>query len=169
MGLKIDLGCGTKKREEYIGVDMHAPNNPDIVADIRKRIRKLDDGCADEILCSHTLEHLHIDGFTDVLIEIERLLKPGGKFEFRIPHPSDDNAMIHSHVHVLTPHFWYHMQSRNELVEGQLIVDEIVEVPNELCVAFCDKFHIPFGEFNHFLRNAFTETIVFGHKTTEGK
>lgn len=85
--MKIDLGCGPMKREGFLGVDLCDANNPDIVADITRRIPGLDDGCADHVSCWHVLEHLPGLGWKAAMLEMARLLRPGGTFEIRVPHP----------------------------------------------------------------------------------
>lgn len=163
--MKIDLGCGQKKLPDHIGVDLHAPNLPDIVADIRMPIPGLDPGCADHIACNHVLEHLRSNEWLMVMIEIARLLKPAGTFEIRVPHPSHDCAMVHDHKHVFIPSFWRDCQEQNWL-GGILLIDEVEEIedPRYTDWVMRNSFY-PLSEIPAiFLRNTHFETAVRGHK-----
>jgi SAM-dependent methyltransferase len=164
MGLRIDLGCGTNKVEGCIGVDLHAPNSPDIVADIREPILGLATGCAEFVVCNHTLEHLWLEEWRLVLREIYRLLEPKGKFEIRVPHPSCADALIHGHNFVLTPLFWRNIQNGKIGIWPLLKIDEVTERPNPQCMEFCERQNLKFVEWGPFLFDAFIETEVYGHK-----
>lgn len=169
MPIKVDLGCGppNRKRPGYVGVDLHAPNNPDIVADIRHSISELPAGCASHVLCSHAFEHFFIEEWRDILREMNRLLAIGGFFEVRVPHPSHDDAMIHGHFHVFTPRFWQDIKDGNNKIDVPLVIDDILEVVNPKAVECFKKQGAPsdvFDTWAPFLRNAYTETVVTGHK-----
>jgi predicted SAM-dependent methyltransferase len=147
-------------------VDLHAPNEPDIVADIRYPIAGLTSSSVDHVSCNHVLEHMHQEDWRLVLREVARLLRSGGTFELRMPHPQSSDAMIHGHVHVMTPTFWRDVQSgRNKLdADTPLEITEIVEIENELCHKFADAQGIDFEAWAPFMFNAYTETVVRGWK-----
>jgi ubiquinone/menaquinone biosynthesis C-methylase UbiE len=161
--MKLDLGCGNNKRPGYVGVDIQSRYNPDILGDIVRL--PLADECASHILCSHVLEHLSSGDWHKVMREIARLLEPDGQFEIRVPHPSWDEAMILDHRHVLTPYMWRQAQ-KDDWLGGSLIIDSIEEVPNNDCMNFVSfvMSHVSWDEASKFLRNAFIETIITGHK-----
>lgn len=170
MPIKYDFGCGPVDRKhgpDYIGVDEWPGNSPDICVDIRDSQKMHDlirSNSADEIVCKHTFEHFpHDNDWKIVMRQMARILKPGGVFEIRVPHPSFDDAMIHGHVHVFTPQFWRAMQA-GDWLQGELKIDSIVESPNDAVVGFCKSHNLIFSEWSGVLRNAFTETIVKGHK-----
>jgi len=78
--MKLNLGCGNKKIEGFIGVDI---KDADIQADIRKL--PLDDDSVDEILAVHCAEHFYRHEIADVIIEWLRVLKPGGMMALELP------------------------------------------------------------------------------------
>ena len=55
--LKLDLGCGPRKREGFTGVDAIKFDGVDLVQDLRKPWQ-WEDGSVEEVHCSHFLEHL---------------------------------------------------------------------------------------------------------------
>jgi len=69
---KIELGCGSKKSEGYIGIDRFALPDVDIVADLDQGI-PFDADSVDAIYASHSLEHLADIEF--IMNEIYRVAK----------------------------------------------------------------------------------------------
>ena len=83
---KINLGCGRKKLDGYVNVDYSAVVNPDLVWDLEKKPYPFETSSIDEVYMEHCLEH--IDDIRLCIREIYRILKPGGKFRFWVPHYS---------------------------------------------------------------------------------
>lgn len=169
MGIRVDLGCGKNKEPNCIGVDIHAGNKPDIVADVRFAIPELKNGCADFVYCKHVLEHLEDEEWRMVMQEIARLLHEEGEFEIRVPHPSCANAMIQGHRCVLTPFYWQQIRDGNIKLKLPLVIEEIEEIPNPACVEFCKRNKLKFEEFSHFLFDAFYETRIKGRYDSSRK
>lgn len=82
--MKIDLGCGLKKRSGYFGIDKVNFPDVDLVWDCNNPI-PLEDNCADEIVAISFLEHIDNDRKIHIMDEIFRLLKPGGIFISKTP------------------------------------------------------------------------------------
>lgn len=55
--MKLDIGYGAGKAEGFVGIDIRDLPGVDIVADITKGV-DLPDGCAEEVLLSHVMEHI---------------------------------------------------------------------------------------------------------------
>lgn len=87
MGLKIDLGCGHRKRPGYIGIDVE-PNGQTIVRDIRRGL-PFSDNVVSEVNMSHFLEHIPPGEDLYFLIsEIYRVCHNGALIHIRVPHSS---------------------------------------------------------------------------------
>ena len=80
--IALDLGCGDKKHPGAIGVDIAALPGVDIVATLNAL--PLEENFADIVYASHILEH--VDSLVDVMEEIWRVLKPGGRVHVWSPH-----------------------------------------------------------------------------------
>jgi SAM-dependent methyltransferase len=92
-GKLLDLGCGSKPYqqlfncEEYIGIDFVNPGHPheseniDIYYD--GKTIPFPDNHFDSILCSEVFEHIF--NLDEVLIELHRVLKPGGSILITCP------------------------------------------------------------------------------------
>lgn len=87
----LNLGCGTTRIPESIGVDyVKLENYVDIVHDLDLVPYPFDGDSIDEIHFYHVLEHLHEP--IKKLEELHRILKPGGVLHMRVPHFSSMGA-----------------------------------------------------------------------------
>lgn len=80
--LKFNIGCGRDKIPGFIGIDRF-----DKSADINEDIFEVDlpEGCADEILASHLIEHIPHHRGPELLKKWFNVLKPGGKLVMELP------------------------------------------------------------------------------------
>lgn len=82
----FDLGCGRGKSPEAIGLDLKPLKGVDVVCDLSGTFLPIRDSVADKIICYHVLEHMDARERINLLKEIHRILRVGGKLEARIPH-----------------------------------------------------------------------------------
>jgi len=80
--IKLNLGCGDDRREEYINIDLYS-NNCDVKMDIAKL--QYEDNYVDEILSYHVIEHVDFQQAARVLAEWYRVLKHGGRLHLETP------------------------------------------------------------------------------------
>jgi teichuronic acid biosynthesis glycosyltransferase TuaG len=83
--LKLHLACGHDYNEDYINVDLYAPD--DAKTDLRFDVMQLpyDDNSVDEIKAFHVIEHFDFYQIQQVLKEWHRVLKPGGRLWLETP------------------------------------------------------------------------------------
>lgn len=85
--MKLDIGCGPNPKEGHEGVDQYAfGGKVKHVMDVRKTPWKWKDSSVEEIHTSHFLEHLTALERVSFMNECYRVLKPGGKISFSVPH-----------------------------------------------------------------------------------
>ena len=89
---KLHLGCGDKKINGYINVDIRKLPSVDIVDDVKTLIT-FDDEYADVIYASHVLEHVGRWEYMDVLKNWYRKLKNNGVLRIAVP----DFGMVVDH------------------------------------------------------------------------
>lgn len=90
MHTRLNLGCGRKKLEGFVNVDIAEPVNPDIVWDLDRFPYPLPRGHFVDIQAHQVVEHLaDIPAFMD---EVHALLAPGGSVEITTPHYSHPNS-----------------------------------------------------------------------------
>lgn len=94
--MKIHLGCGNRKPEGYVNVDVNPNVSPDIVHDLTVYPWPFANDCADEIAAMHVIEHLISQGdmksFNNFFRECWRLLKPGGLLKVVVPDANGGRA-----------------------------------------------------------------------------
>lgn len=81
---KLNLGAGGTRKEGYVNVDWLSALKPDIEHDLNVFPYPFEDNEFDHIEAYHVLEHL--DRPFQVMKEIHRILKPGGKLIIKVPH-----------------------------------------------------------------------------------
>ena len=100
--MKLNIGCGNVKKEDYVNIDSNEKCNPDRLRDIRRGL-PYDDDTADEIYCAHLIEHLQPDDFIFFFNECNRVLKPHGKLTVKAPYFKEKWAYIDpTHVKLIT-------------------------------------------------------------------
>jgi SAM-dependent methyltransferase len=84
----LELGCGGRKADTAaIGVDALDYPGVDIIGDVFASLALFPDGSVDEVKSSHFVEH--IEAFPELVKELVRVLKIGGKIDFIAPHFSN--------------------------------------------------------------------------------
>jgi SAM-dependent methyltransferase len=88
--LKLDLGCGTLKKEGYIGVDKFKFPEVDIVVDLGSETWPWEDNSVDDVNCYNFIEHLtNFNGKWErvhFFNELFRVLKKEAKANLAFPH-----------------------------------------------------------------------------------
>ena len=84
--LKLDLGCGVRKKKGFFGIDFMPFPGVDYVVDVRKVPLPFENNSVDEVYTDHFLEHLEIEVICKVMEEIHRVCKPLAPVEIRVPH-----------------------------------------------------------------------------------
>ena len=104
--LKIDLGCGSAKREGFIGLDYVAAPGVDYVLNLTKDPLPFEDNTVDHVFSAHFLEHIVEPNH--IFQEISRVCRDGAKIEFWTPYAFSKDAFLYGHVIFLTEHPWLH-------------------------------------------------------------
>lgn len=86
--VELELGCGvTRHRADAISIDALDYEAVDIVGDVFDVLSQLPDRSVDAIYSSHFVEH--IEDLARLVLEIGRVLKPGGLVHTIVPHFSN--------------------------------------------------------------------------------
>ncbi len=81
--VNLDLGCGRKKREGYVGIDVASSSRADLLADLRRGIPLHGDSC-ERVLCDNLLEHM--PDLVGIMNEIWRVCRDGALVEVIVPY-----------------------------------------------------------------------------------
>lgn len=95
--MKLNLACGKHKIPGWLNVDISPQVEPDVVVDLLKfpwaiPLKVWEGQYADEIFCSHFVEHIG-DELIAFMDEAHRVLKPGGMFRIRCPYYTSIRAV----------------------------------------------------------------------------
>lgn len=90
--MKIDLGCGIRKREGFIGVDSMNFPGVDVLMDAFEYLATLKDESVDEINMEHFVEHFDGADRVKLFNECFRVLSPSGKINVTCPSWSHERA-----------------------------------------------------------------------------
>lgn len=84
--MKIDLGCGPKKREGYFGIDKSPYPGVDLVFNIGSGPLPIVSGIVEAVYSAHFMEHLTKERRAYVWDDIYRVMKSGAVAEIIVPH-----------------------------------------------------------------------------------
>jgi len=93
MSIRLNLGCGDKHLDGYINVDACPP--ADEIVDLNVFPWPWADGSVDEIISHDWLEH--VADFRSTVLEMHRILRPGGIMEHDVPHYRNPIAVCFFH------------------------------------------------------------------------
>jgi len=80
--LRLNLGCGNKRRPGFLGVDIGDFDAVDVRQDVLSYLRSLGDQTVQEVYSRHFLEHLEPAALQELLAHVDRVLVPGGRAHF---------------------------------------------------------------------------------------
>jgi hypothetical protein len=107
------MGCGTRKQEGFLGVDLCDFKGVDYHFDMAKKW-PIPNGVVDEIYCCHTLEHFDSKGRIHFVNEAHRVLKPKSKITLVVPHWSTCRAYGDpTHLWPPVSEFWFYYLSKD--------------------------------------------------------
>jgi hypothetical protein len=90
--LKLDFGCGPRKRPGFTGIDQIKFDGVDLVLDVRKTPWPWKDKSVDEVFTSHFVEHLAGAERVVFFNELYRVMKSGAQVSIIVPDWSNDRA-----------------------------------------------------------------------------
>lgn len=83
---KLDIGCGERKQDGHIGIDIAPCPGVDHIMDVRKYPWPIDDEVVDGIFTSHFFEHLDGPERVDFMNECWRVMKVGAQMVIIVPY-----------------------------------------------------------------------------------
>lgn len=91
--LRLDLGCGQRKQEGHIGVDIHKGEGVDVVLDLRRTPWPWKANSIESVYSAHFLEHLTGPERITFMDELYRVLRVGGTALFITPYYANMRAV----------------------------------------------------------------------------
>lgn len=103
--LKLNLGCGLRKRAGYINVNQFSTCEPDVVLDLEQAPWPWPDDSVEAVELIHVLEHLgqRTPVFLGIMKELWRVCCDGALINIEVPHPRSDEFLGDpTHVRAIT-------------------------------------------------------------------
>lgn len=123
--MKINMGCGNKKKDGFVGMDLYPCSAVDIVCDISKTL-PLTTSSVDEVYASHVVEHIF--DIAVLMREIHRVCVHDAVVTILTPHFSSiDSWRDPTHVHHLTYFSFKHFEKKDtsHYTGGGFVVDDV--------------------------------------------
>lgn len=99
--MKLNIGCGNKAIDGYIGIDKFQCDAADYICDIENERLPFEDESADAIMLDNVIEHFH--DIPKVINELVRVSRDGCLIEIVTPHFSALSSWIDpTHIHHLS-------------------------------------------------------------------
>ena len=134
--MKINLGSGNRPMQGYENIDIQERVNPDLVCDVTMGL-PYGDNSVDEVRAFDFLEHIERDDVINVITEIWRVLKPGGRFESFTPDAEFGQGFFQDPTHrspwVENSWLYYSDEAHRNLygIEANFQIDKIERVSDE--------------------------------------
>lgn len=148
--VKIDIGCGGKKRAGFIGLDYIYAPGVDHVLDLTKDTFPFEKDSVDYVYSSHFLEHITVPNH--VFQEIGRICREGARIEFWTPYAFSNEAFVYGHTTFLTEEPWmhfcvHHRDAHLQLLGGRWLLKNInfVVLPHVEDELLAKKFSVDFA------------------------
>jgi SAM-dependent methyltransferase len=117
--VKLNIGCAGNLEAGFINLDMDPRTGCDIVCELGVQQIPLEDSSVDTVLASHFMEHLPRHLLFPVMLELHRVLKPGGHFIAITPYGSSDDAWDNPHHRqCFTENTWMYFSRRLYEIPG---------------------------------------------------
>jgi len=151
--LKIDLGCGSCKKEGTLGVDMYAQPGVDYVVNLQTEALPFPDKSVEYVHSSHFLEHIENGNYVaKIFAEISRVCVDGAKVELWTPYIWSNSAFIFGHNlyfnedHYFHPCVW-HSDFWENILKARWLLKEIRYVVSSdvLVELYRNKINIDFA------------------------
>lgn len=129
--LKLDLGCGSSKKEGTLGIDMYSIPGVDYVVNLQAEPLPFPDRSVDYVHSSHFFEHIENGDYAaKIFAEISRVCVDGAEVELWTPYLWSNSAFIFGHNlyfnedHYLHPCVW-HSDFWKNILKARWLLKEI--------------------------------------------
>ena len=90
--IKLDIGCGKRKKQGFIGIDIDKDSDADIIASVLDL--PFNTNSVDEIYSSHLVEHFNPEEVKKFFSEIYRVLKKGNHASLKVDTDWTKNRLL---------------------------------------------------------------------------
>lgn len=174
--MKINLGAGYNKFDNFVSCDYDASTNPDYVFDLEKDRFPFDDNSVDEVIAHHVLEHLG-EGYFHCMQELYRVCQNNVVISIRVPHPRHYHFLADpTHRRPILPEgLWLFSKKQNDISKSgknassclghyfnvDFEVLDVINVPDENYIKhFEGKLNAEVEQYMHEHNNIIQEIVI---------
>ena len=148
--MKLNIGCGFEKKEDFINIDRAREVDPDKVVDIESGL-PFPDNSFEYIYSEHCLEHIKPDKWAFVLNEIYRVAKEGCILELYLPFDNIGQRTNADHYRTFSWHsFDQFLEESNRDYYSNLTMVKLTKDPNKVVKLFFYLF--PFLKYEVYFK-----------------
>ncbi|MGE3756778.1 MAG: hypothetical protein AB7H97_03430 [Pseudobdellovibrionaceae bacterium] len=124
--MKLNLGCGFKKKSDFVNVDRSKTYEPNVIVDLVKDTWPWEDSSVTEVWFEFSLEQMGstVEDLKKILCELYRVCGEGAAVKIFAFHPRHDDFVLNPLcVHRLSPQFFSYLSLQGNLQQianGQL-------------------------------------------------
>lgn len=148
---KLNLGCGFKKKDGYLNVDVGDFCQPDIEIDLAKEEWPWEDGAVGEVTFDFSLEEMGEtkSDLMHIIRQLYRVCAPNSKVFIRALHPSHDEFATNPlAIHKLSPSFF-------QLLDVAHNLNQIANGQHYTCLGLILNVNFKVTHFKHLLTSDF--------------
>jgi len=124
---RVNLGCGAMVLQGWENYDKHPVDDRVRYLDLDVLPWPFEDKSVDVVQCHHVIEHLKVHPL-DVMGELHRIIRPGGRVSIRLPQYSP--IVIHS-IHEFTRYYFNPIVENPVRMIGSLAIKKKKEHPGQ--------------------------------------
>jgi predicted SAM-dependent methyltransferase len=118
--MKLNLGCGTDIRKDYVNIDNCSELKPDIVCNLGHEKLPFKNNSVDYIYANHFFEHLDSNETMFLLDELYRVCRDGALIEVISPHQMSPVASHVDHKQSISECFFDSYKTERKKTSGQM-------------------------------------------------
>jgi SAM-dependent methyltransferase len=163
MDLRIDLGCGSVKKEGTLGIDISPGPSVDYVVDLSTQPLPFPSRSVSYVHSSHFFEHL--TNPINIFKEVSRVAIDGAQLEFWTPYAWSNSAIVLGHVIYLAEDFYLHFQWYSDfwspILGAHWVIKEFRYIVDEKTIYYLYKNGIDLDLAIKHFKNVASEFCVF--------
>jgi len=114
--VKLDLGCGSSKQPDFIGIDSRKLPGVDVVWDLESFPWPLPSNCAQFVLMSHFWEHVKPWLTLPFMVELHRVCRDGAQVAVAGPYGAESRYVQDpTHCNPSNEATWFYWDNRHPL------------------------------------------------------
>ncbi len=156
--LKLNLGCGYKKKDGFLNVDINPGCEPEVVLDLAKNVWPWPDNSVSQVVADFSLDQMgeNASHLQHIFTELYRVCRADAEIFIRGFHPRHDQFLLNPLcVHRLSPDFFHLLSVERNLAQ-------IAQGAHDDCFGLKWSVNFSVTRFKYLISPIFQEAIETG-------